>query len=215
MYSTIKKSLLLSFFLLLIYLASCNTNSNTNNKNNKVVKQNKEKSTETIPFANNQKIIDTSLSSEIYKSDNYFFIGSELLTIESLGEIKIDLKTKELIELLGEPEKKSKLITWGADGRNHQTWYYNNKGIEFDIIGENDTNQIVSWITINAPCTLKTKRHIGIGSDINDVKRAYKKAIDPTFSDSKSIVAGSIYGGIIFSIEKKKVKQIFFGEAAF
>jgi len=208
----IKINISLSIFFLTILFSCCNTNVDTSN--NKIDTLNKLNKLDSVTQTETQAVIDTALPPESYKSADYDKIGFELMGTESFGEIKIGLTANKLIELLQKPDKKSKLIMWGADGQYHQTWYYYQNGIELDIKGKDITNQVVSMITINAPCILKTKRRIGIDSDINDVNHAYKKAIDPTFSDTKAIVAGSIYGGIIFSIENKKVKQIFIGASA-
>lgn len=155
---------------------------------------------------------DTLLTPESYKGKGYDEIGFELIKTECLGDIKIDMPAQKVIELLGEPEKKSDVAMWEADGEYHQTWNY--EGITLDLVGEENKNQVVSMITITGPCALKTKRRIGIGSDITDVKLAYPKAIDPAFSDSSSLVAGTTYGGVIFNFEDQKVKQIFIGAAA-
>ena len=157
---------------------------------------------------------DTSLLPESYKGKDYLEIGFELLKTESLRQLKINLTAKETINLLGEPDKKSKSEIWGADGAYHQSWVYYSKGVELDIIGQESINQAINMITITKPCELKTKRRIGIGSSIDDVKLAYRKAINSSFSDSLSIVAGSIYGGIIFYFENAKVQKIFIGAAA-
>jgi hypothetical protein len=202
----------LSICFLMFCFAGCNTNTNLGNKKaDSLAKINK---LDSLIRPEKQIEIDTALPPESYKSKGYDEIGFELMETESLGEIRIGLKANKIVELLGEPEKKSKLIMWGADGQYHQTWYYYQEGIELDIIGEVKAKKEVYMITITDPCKLKTKRRIGIGSDFKDVKHAYKKAIDPEFSGPKGIVAGTIYGGIIFNFEHKKVTEIFIGAAA-
>jgi hypothetical protein len=69
-------------------------------------------------------------------------------------------------------------------------------------------------ITINPPCKFKTQKGIGIDSDYKNVETAYQKYIDIKSSNENEIVAGSIYGGIIFRFENQKVKSIFIGAAA-
>jgi hypothetical protein len=82
------------------------------------------------------------------------------------------------------------------------------------VVGQNNSNQVIGMLTISEPCELKTSRRIGIGSNMEEVKSAYKVAIDPSSSDSETIVAGSVYGGIIFKMENNKVKSIFIGASA-
>src|SRR4051812_47329402 len=73
----------------------------------------------------------------------------------------------------------------------------------------------VATITATAPCALETARGIRIGSSIAEVTKAYKKVQDKEQSVAgKSFVAGSIYGGVIFSFKDGKVSQIFIGAAA-
>jgi hypothetical protein len=66
-------------------------------------------------------------------------------------------------------------------------------------------NQSLNMITITKPCELKTKRNIGIGSTYEEVDNAYRKEINPEFSDTETLTAGSIYGGIIFSFQNMRV----------
>ena len=83
-----------------------------------------------------------------------------------------------------------------------------------DIIGETDNSRKVNMMTISGQCELKTKRNIGIGSILEEVKSAYKSEIDPNLNSLKTIVAGTIYGGIIFSFDNDKVNSIFIGARA-
>ena len=47
------------------------------------------------------------------------------------------------------------------------------------------------------------------------MKAAYADAIDPeSGAEDESIVAGSVYGGVIFSMRDGKVEEIFIGAAA-
>jgi hypothetical protein len=58
---------------------------------------------------------------------------------------------------------------------------------------------------------LKTKRNIGIGNSTEEVQIAYKDLINSKSMNNKTIIAGTIYGGVIFKIEKNIVKSIFIG----
>ena len=162
----------------------------------------------------NSKRSDKNIVTEsISKTVDYGQIGNQLLQDEKIGELKIGLSVSKTINLLGEPSEKSKLELWGADGEYHHTLIYKDKGIEIDIVGENDSIQKIGMITVTEPCTLTTKEKVGIGSSVESIKTAYKNSINPEFTDSTSIVAGSIYGGIIFKIKDDKVNEIFIGAA--
>ena len=126
------------------------------------------------------------------------------------------LKDFEIIKMFGEPEEKSESSLWGADGFEHQTWYFKSQGLEIDFIKDATKTQIVNSINISSPATLKTSKEIGIESTKNDVLIAYKNEINEEESkiDKGMIVAGSIYGGVIFKINNGKVKSIFIGASA-
>ena len=139
-----------------------------------------------------------------------------LMAHESLGFLRDGLPAKEVIKNLGEPGRKSAKIVWGADGLEHQTWYYQTKGIELDIANEvkRQTLRTVNMITIRKPCTYRTKRNIGIGSSKNDLLKVYRNEIDHKASQGNIIIAGSVYGGVFFTLEKNQVSKIFIGAGA-
>lgn len=147
---------------------------------------------------------------------DYGSIGFELMDNESIGFLKRNIPDKDVTKDLGEGEAKSNAIEWGADGMEHQTWYYRTKGIELDMIRLESSNQVVNTVKISSPCNYKTKRGIGIGSTKEEVLNAYKDEINPEESakDSSVLVAGSIYGGIVFRLENNQVSSIFIGAAA-
>jgi len=158
--------------------------------------------------------INTNGSSIVNRQEDYNLIGSELMKNESLGKLKLGLDSKKIFELLGTPDEKTKLEMWGADGLSHQQLKYRKKGIVIDLVAESDSKLIVDLITLVKPCELKTKKNIGIESSVAEVISAYKKEIDPKNSNKKTIVAGSIYAGIVFTINDQKVESIFIGASA-
>ncbi len=144
---------------------------------------------------------------------NYMEIGYALMK-EKIGFLSIGVSDDIVLKKLGEPEKKSAARIWGADGMEHQSWYYQTKGIELDMI-QKGSKQVADRISIKTPCDYKTQRGIQIGSRDIEVQLAYKNEINPHGSNSEStIVAGTIYGGVIFGIKDGIVKSIFVGAAA-
>ena len=140
-------------------------------------------------------------------------IGFALMK-ENIGLLSIGISDSDILKILGQPEQKSNARIWGADGMEHQTWYYHAKGIELDMIRK-ENNQAVNRISIKSPCDFKTQRGIQIGSSSIDVHRAYKSEINPRDGKSdSSIVAGTVYGGIIFGLKDNIVTSIFIGAAA-
>lgn len=131
------------------------------------------------------------------------------------GDLLLGLSQSKTIELLGQPESKSKAEQWDADGLIHQDWFYKSKGIELNMESEKlNGEQKIFSVTITQPCTFKTKKNMGIGSTYNEVMAAYEKEIDKSASDKSVIVIGSVYGGIIINFENDKAVKLFFGAAA-
>lgn len=158
----------------------------------------------------------TQTAAAAASKQDYGAIGFELIRTEALGSMHDGLAGAEVVQALGEPEEKSEATEWGADGAVHQTWNYPSKGIELDMIENEQKEQAINMITIKAPCTYRTKRGIGIGSKWEEVMAAYRNEIDLANQESpkESIVAGTIYGGVIFSLENDQVVSIFIGAGA-
>lgn len=148
------------------------------------------------------------------KENIYVTKGMDLVNTEKIGNLSIGLSESKTIEILGNPEKKSEVIRWETDGLNHQEWYYVSKGIELDLCWDNKKHKEIFRITINKPCDYKTSRNIGIGSTIKEVETAYSQEIDKNRITETAIIAGSEFGGLIFTIENNLIVSIFLGSAA-
>jgi hypothetical protein len=133
---------------------------------------------------------------------------------ETLGKIKLGLDSKQALAELGAPETKSAAELWGADGLYHEDWNYESKGIDLNMSGKDSLKMEIWSLRFFAPCPLKTLRNIGIGSSFEEVKEAYSEELDATFSSDQTLIAGSIYGGMIFNFENGKLSSVFIGSAA-
>ena len=142
---------------------------------------------------------------------DYLKLGFDIMKNEAVGFLKIGLAAAEVLAGLGEPADKSPIRIWGADGLEHQKWRYPAKGIEFDMV-KRDGAFLVNMISITTPCEYKTKQGIGIGSSVKEVQAAYPNQLNPAVNDTK-LVAGTVYGGIIFGMEGGAVSSIFIGAA--
>ena len=135
--------------------------------------------------------------------------------LNHIGDLSLGMTSKQIIEKLGEPESKSKEEEWDADGWIHQDWEYKAKGISLNIAREKDSSAMeIFSISIIKPCLFRTNKNIGIGNSYDEVKTTYAQEIDTTASDENVVTVGSLYGGIIFEFENKKVAKMFFGAAA-
>jgi len=151
-------------------------------------------------------------SASTSKTD-YSSVGSKLMEKESFGGVRIGSRSGDVVKVLGEPESKSKTSVSEVDAKPHQEWTYTKRGVVLDMVAESG-RQEVAMITVGAPSTLETKRGIGIGSSESSVKAAYAAEIDPSSSDARTIVAGTVYSGLIFGLENGRVASMILGAVA-
>jgi hypothetical protein len=140
----------------------------------------------------------------------------DLLTADHIGGIKIGMSLDEVKKLLGEPSSRDQLQNWAADGRWYATYYFSRMGLALNM-GSDDSaavNPTVSSITATPGCAFRTGRGVGVGSSFAEVRNAYEAFIDNEQSSDSVLLAGSLYGGLIFEFEKGKVKKMFLGAAA-
>lgn len=143
-------------------------------------------------------------------------IGSELLKTEMLGSLKLGMTEGELIAALGEPDSKSGFELWGADGLNHSDWVYEAKGLAINLAGEPDSDAELTVYSIgaSAPCDLATQKGVKIGDSKEALVEAYGFAMEVQEEVDGRIVAGTVFGGLIFGIKDGKVSSIFIGASA-
>ena len=170
----------------------------------------------TAVFATSAPDAGTALAQQLNDKaakPNYAKIGFGLMK-ETVGDFSLGIDDSVVLKKLGEPDKKSAAQIWGADGMEHQRWHYQSKGIELGMI-RNGSKQVVDRISLESPCDFKTQRGIQIGSKAAEVQLAYNNEINPHSSRPEStIVAGTIFGGILFGIKDGVVNSIFIGAAA-
>ncbi|MEM9162450.1 MAG: hypothetical protein AAGC54_05200 [Cyanobacteria bacterium P01_F01_bin.4] len=134
---------------------------------------------------------------------------------ETIGELRLEMLAEGLLSQLGEPGSQGELQLWGADGRYYQDWYYPQRGLQIKLSASTETGDLrVASLTLQSPSLLKTQHNIGIGNTWEQVEAAYGDVIEAESSQAyQQLVAGSIYGGLIFSFENGQVSQIFLGAA--
>ena len=126
-----------------------------------------------------------------------------------------------MIAKLGGPAKKGRKAMSEATAETIQEWSYPDRGLKLAMADDDKGGQSITAITIKAPATFKTRLGIGIGSSRKEVIDAYGKLRDPEFppgdkGDKEEVfLAGSIYGGVFFTFNKKdQVSEIFVGAGA-
>ena len=135
---------------------------------------------------------------------------------ERIGNLHIGISKTEVNKKIHCALKRGSDKLWGADGLYHQKWEYAGCGINLDMVSEKKGGpKSAGSITVVGPSTLSTKKGIRIGSMEQEVMEAYKPYWNREDSErGRTFVAGSIYGGLIFSFESGKVSAIFLGAAA-
>jgi hypothetical protein len=139
-----------------------------------------------------------------------------LLKEERLGELRLGLTKKEVKAKIPCKLKKGQEEYWAATGDFVQKWDYPDCGITLYMSSEGKGGKkTVSAIQVTSPSHLQTKRGIGIGSPEQQVAAVYGDCQDKEMSEAgRTFVAGSVYGGLIFSFENGRVTSIFLGAGA-
>lgn len=139
-----------------------------------------------------------------------------LLKSEQIGSLRIELPETEVLKVIPCSLKRGPDTVWGADGLYHQKWDYAACGISLDMVSEKKGGRkTIASIKAVGPSTLRTGKGIGIGSAEQEVMKAYQNDISKDDGvPGKTVVAGSIYGGLIFSLRNGRVISMFLGAAA-
>ncbi len=146
---------------------------------------------------------------------DYDQVGFDLMASDSAGPIKLGMTESEVQAVLGTPDEESEAQMWGADGLKHSDWTYTNEGLTINMVeSTNGESEFVAYTINAAPCAFATQKGIKIGDGKDAVLAAYGNAIDPTTVTEDSIVAGTVFGGIVFTLQDGNVTSIFLGAAA-
>ena len=139
-----------------------------------------------------------------------------LLKAERIGPLRVDLPAREVARLIDCPPHRGPETRWEADSDYHQQWTYPDCGITLDMIATTPKGaQAISAITLTRNSLWKTLRGIGIGDTERAVMAAYGR--DRNAEDSapgKNFVAGSVYGGLMFTFKAGQIERIFLGAGA-
>lgn len=145
-------------------------------------------------------------------------LGMELMKTETIGTLKLGLTESELLAAIGKAESETAPEVWGADGKKHCNWNYPAKGLTVSMVESETAGSgfIVYAIAVEAPSDLATAKGIKIGSTKEDVLLAYGDSVEDQSDEAiaESIVAGTLFGGLIFGMKDGAVNSIFLGAAA-
>lgn len=139
----------------------------------------------------------------------------DLMRGEHLGALRIDLPEAAVQAALPCPVERGPEELWGADGAYHQQWDYPGCGVTLGMVSEKQGgSKSVDYVEVASPSDLSTAQGIHIGSTWEQVVAAYEFHWNREDSGPDSFIAGSIYGGLIFTFADGKVERIFLGAAA-
>jgi len=152
----------------------------------------------TEPAATNEKSIEFNYATETL--GNWLKIGTEEKTVKAkIGE---DFK----VSVLGESQ---------VSGFYEEEWLFAKQGLKLLMESENPESQkTVAQFTVTAPSKLKTLKGIGIGSTKAEILSAYHGQINTEEATDDTIIVGSIYEGLFFTMKKDIVEEIFIGAIA-
>jgi hypothetical protein len=135
---------------------------------------------------------------------------------EAIGPIRHGMTDKKVATAAGAPKKRGIAKYAGeATADWEKDWSYAGATITFHAAGKAGPLWLVRRIEVAKGSKWKTKRGIGIGSTRAQVEKAYANVKDTEHTKGDRFVAGSIYGGVIFSFVDDKVATIFVGAESF
>jgi hypothetical protein len=132
----------------------------------------------------------------------------------AIDGLPLGLSGDELQSKIGSaPTSKSDLTLEGASGEYVTSWEF--EGVEAKLSATaQDLPVTLRALTITSPSALKTKEGIGIGASEAEVNSTYGSKVNTEESSPDKIVIGSVFGGMIFTIDNGTVSEIFVGAAA-
>ena len=135
-------------------------------------------------------------------------------TREALGNIEMGQTEREVRATHGAPEETEGPLFQGATGLYEWTWRYKEPDLQISFSAQEEDGP---W-TISALATtresLKTRRGVHVGAPLEAASEAYGDVIDAENFDEDLLVAGSLYGGVIFTLKDNHVESIFIGASA-
>ena len=135
---------------------------------------------------------------------------------EQIGKLHLGLAAKTVQQLIpGKPVLGSDDLMM-ADAAYHQEWKYPAAGITLGMVAEKKGGpKSIERITLTSPSTLATSKGIRIGSTEAEVNAVYGRFRNAEDSEHfGGFIAGSVFGGVMFTFQQGKVSRIFIGAAA-
>lgn len=134
---------------------------------------------------------------------------------ETIGQLMVALDEATVIQVYGDADQTSEPKLVASDGLVHKTSTYGRLGLELDYVEINDV-YVINTVVAKAPFDGKTSRGIGIGSSEAEINAVYGDDINAEEMQSfeGKIIVGTIYGGLIFTMDSGAVSAMFLGAGA-
>ena len=139
----------------------------------------------------------------------------DISATEHLGALRLKLPEAEAKQAVSCPMTPGKEQKWEADGAWHQEWHFA-CGVDLGMVSDKKGGKkTVQTIKVSGASALKTSRGVGLGASEQEVSKAYAKEFSKDESKMPDLfVAGSLYGGVMFTFKEHRVSEIFVGAAA-
>lgn len=133
---------------------------------------------------------------------------------ERVGPLRLGMPAAEVQSALGKPEEKGAWIDEAATGLQVQEWSYRSRGLFLTLSRDGaSSGATLERFRVVRPCGFETSRAVKVGDSAAAVRAAYGGLLSEE-STATSLIVGSIYDGVIFSLEGGRVREIFVGAAA-
>jgi hypothetical protein len=133
---------------------------------------------------------------------------------ERLGPLRIGMAAEAVRSALGPPASSDGPAPDQVQGGFTWTWRYPERGVELSLWAETRSEPpSVGAIKLREGSSLRTRFGIGVGSSGAEVERAYRACWAPESTEEQR-VAGSVYGGVVFTMKGNQVAELFVGASA-
>ncbi|MBK7535317.1 MAG: hypothetical protein IPI49_08050 [Myxococcales bacterium] len=137
-----------------------------------------------------------------------------LLEQEDLGGLRLGMRDREVIAILGKPSSKGKAVVEGATGEVVATWEWKRAGVRV-LFSDVKKRPTVRNLSLGSGARLKTKRGIGLGSTLAELDAAYGAGRRTSSDESDpSYLVGTLYDGMVFELADGKVVSLYWGVLA-
>lgn len=142
------------------------------------------------------------------------FVDSFPIDKITFGPLHLGMTEAQAVKIVGKPKTRPLGQLMGAIGDYEAFWEFDH-GVLLKMSADTPKGPYhVSSIQLDRPSQWKTPAGIGIGSSRADVAAVYGKYFGRV-SDASQILVGSVYYGLLFTVENDRVISAFLGPMAF